>query len=63
MLKDLNIKLISLAEMLDFGTPMGKMVLTMLAGFAELENEMRAEQIMAGKLEMAKLLLMTCHGS
>ena len=48
-LKKYGIKLISLAENIDFDTPMGEMVFTMLAGFAQLENSMRAEQSVAGK--------------
>jgi len=48
-LKKYGIKLISLAENIDFDTPMGEMVFTMLAGFAQLENAMRAEQSVAGK--------------
>jgi len=54
MLKKSDIKLISLAEMLDFDTPMGGMVFTMLAGFAKLENEMRTQQVMLGKINSAR---------
>lgn len=53
LLKESGIKLISLAEMIDFDTPMGEMVFTMLAGFAKLENEMRTQQVMAGRINSA----------
>ena len=47
-------KLISLAEMIYFDTPTGELVFTVLAGFAKLENEMRAEQSRDTKITIAK---------
>ena len=48
-LKELGIRLISLKENLDFDSHIGKLLFTMLAAFAELDNEMRAEDSLAGK--------------
>ncbi len=50
ILKDRKIKLVSLAENLDFDTHVGELIFTVLAAFAKLENEMRAEQSVQGKI-------------
>ena len=49
LLKNEKIKLISLAENLDFDTSAGELIFTVLAAFAKLDNEVRAEQSLAGK--------------
>ena len=48
-LKNMGVKLVSLTEGFDLTTPMGKAMATMLATFAQLENEVRAERIRAGQ--------------
>lgn len=44
----LGIQLLSLAESMDTGTPMGKMVFTLIASVAEFEREIIRERIYAG---------------
>ncbi len=50
---DRNIRLVSLTEGLDLGTPMGRMVLHFMGALAEYERELIRERTMAG-LEQAK---------
>ena len=44
----LGVQLLSLAESMDTGTPMGKMVFTLIASVAEFEREIIRERIYAG---------------
>jgi len=52
-LKKLNIKLISIAEGVDFDSSVGQIIFAILAGFAQMENEARAEQSLDGKHQTA----------
>lgn len=54
LIEDLGIKLISYHENIDFSTPMGKAILGVLAAFAQMENEQRAEAAMESKLKLAR---------
>jgi site-specific DNA recombinase len=50
----LGIRLISLHQNLDFSTTIGKLIFTILAGFAQIENENRAETSLESKLALAR---------
>ena len=52
-LRKQEIKLISLSDNIDYDTPIGKIILAILAGFAEMENEDRAIQIMDSRIKRA----------
>jgi len=54
MLSDNGIRLISLQENIDFSTTIGKIILSVLAGFAQLENEERAAAAMASRILKVK---------
>lgn len=53
LMADRDVRLISLTEGLDLGTPMGRMVLHIMASLAEYERELIRERTMAG-LEQAR---------
>jgi len=44
----LGIRFISVREALDFGTPLGRAMFTMIATLAELERELIRERVVAG---------------
>ena len=50
VLSDCGIRLISLQENVDFSSTIGKIILSVLAGFAQLENEERAAAAMASRI-------------
>lgn len=53
-LKSCNVKFISIKENMDFSTPYGKAMLTMLAAIAQLEQEIIGEQANENKLARIK---------
>ncbi len=54
LLKKHNIKLNATEEQIDYTTPTGKMLLTMLGSFAELERSTITERMLLGKEQMAR---------
>lgn len=54
ILKEVGVDIISVKEGIDFATPTGKMMLTMLGSIAELERETIKERVTRGKLSKAQ---------
>jgi site-specific DNA recombinase len=54
ILADNEIKLISLNENVDFSSTIGQIILSVLAGFAQLDNEQRSEASISSKIKLAK---------
>lgn len=54
-LEKYNIKIISVTENFDPSTPIGKMMMTMLAGFADMERENIRQRVKDNLYELAKL--------
>lgn len=50
-----NVKLVSITEGFDASTPIGRMMMTMLAGFADMERENIRQRVKDNMLELAKL--------
>lgn len=54
-LEEHNVKLVSITENFDASTPIGKMMMTLLAGFADMERENIKQRITDNLYELAKL--------
>lgn len=54
-LEKYNIKIVSVTENFDPSTPIGKMMMTMLAGFADMERENIRQRVKDNLYELAKL--------
>lgn len=54
-LEKANVKLVSITEGFDASTPIGRMLMTMLAGFADMERENIKQRITDNLYELAKL--------